>query len=387
MIYRKITSIVLKKAAKVPVITITGPRQSGKSTLTKQAFPAHRYVNLENIEYRNLAVDDPKGFLDSFPHPVIIDEVQYAPDLISYIQIIVDEGAAPGSFILTGSQNLLLMQQVAQSLAGRVAIFNLLPFSLEELADTNYTYSNYEEYLIRGFYPRIYDKDLEAQDWYRDYITTYVERDVRQLLNIENAALFRQFIEVCAGRIGQLVNFSDIGNMIGVSYQTVKRWLSILETSFIIYTIRPYHKNYDKRIVKSPKLYFYDVGLAATLLNIQAVDQVTMHFARGALFENFILNEIQKHFLNRGKRQSLYFWQDSTKKEIDLLIDLGTTLHTLEIKSGKTINRSFFKNLTYFKELEQKLAVASYLIYGGREIQRRSDITVLGWNQLGELPI
>lgn len=386
MITRAITNTVLGRAKKMPVITITGPRQSGKSTLTQQIFPDYNYVNLENIERREFAIEDPKGFLETFAYPIIIDEVQYAPKLISYIQLIVDEGIPSGSFILTGSQNLLLMQQVSQSLAGRAAIFNLLPFSIEELTKTAYEYKAFEDYLVRGFYPRIYDQDLTAHDWYMDYILTYVERDVRQLLNVENSTAFRQFIEICAGRIGQMVNFSDMGNMIGVSYQTTKRWLSILETSFILYTIRPYHKNYNKRIVKSPKLYFYDTGLACALMNIRTAEQFQIHFAKGALYENFIINEIRKNFLNKGERTNLYFWQDSTKKEIDLIVDLGLNLYPIEIKSGKTINSSFLKNLYYFSELSNNPKDLSYLVYGGDEFQKRSSATVLGWSHLNKLP-
>jgi len=219
-----------------------------------------------------------------------------------------------------------------------------------------------------------------------DYIQTYVERDVRQLLNISDAGLFRQFIEICAGRIGQLVNFSDIGSLIGVSYQTVKRWLSILETSFIIYTLRPYHKNYNKRIIKSPKLYFYDTGLACALMNIRTPEQYQIHFAKGALYENFIINEVYKQFLNKGERPSLYFWQDSTSKEIDLLVTLGLEIYPIEIKAGKTIHQNFIKNLQHFNRLSGNPVENSYLVYGGDEFQKRSIVTILGWNQLGELP-
>jgi uncharacterized protein len=272
-----------------------------------------------------------------------------------------------------------------QSLAGRVAIFNLLPFSLGELDASPYRAERYETYLVKGFYPRIYDKGLNPTTWLSDYVQTYVERDVRQLINLTEAEIFRQFLELCAGRIGQLVNFSEMGNALGISHQTVRRWLSILETSYIVYTLRPYHRNFQKRIVKSPKLYFYDTGLACALFNIRDEAQYRQHFAQGALFENFVINEISKLFHNQGQRPRLYFWRDSNGHEVGLLIDEGMVLHPVEIKSGKTVQPDFFKGLSFFNQLAGIAPHQSYLIYGGTERQKRSQAQVLGWRDLAEV--
>lgn len=387
MVRRALKQKLLSAAQKMPIITLTGPRQSGKSTLVKQAFPDYAYINLEKPVHRRFAQDDPNAFLEKYNEKVIIDEVQYVPELPSYLQVLVDEDDQPGRFILTGSQNLLLMQQVSQSLAGRVAIFTLLPFSLQELRNTQYTYKQYEKHLVKGFYPRIYDKDLNPTEWLNDYILTYVERDVRQLINLPDPDIFSQFIELCAGRIGQIVNFSEIGSLIGVSYQTVKRWISILKTSYLIYTLRPYHKNYNKRIVKSPKLYFYDTGLACALLNIKNEAEYQIHFAKGALFENFVINEVYKNHLNKGERVNIYFWRDQSGHEVDLVIDKGANIHPVEMKAGKTINTQFFKGLSFFNELSGTPASNGYLIYGGEEYQKRTKGNVLGWSHIGKLPI
>jgi hypothetical protein len=369
----------------MPVIAVTGPRQSGKSTLIKHLFPEHLYYNLEDIELRKFALEDPKGFLSNKGQKIIIDEVQYAPELLSYIQVISDEQKIAGQFILSGSQNLLLMQSIAQSLAGRVAIFNLLPFSLEEINSTDYEMSTYEEYILKGFYPRIYDMNLKPNDWLQDYLKTYVERDVRQILNVGDLGTFRSFLEICAGRIGQLVNFSEIGSQIGVSYQTVNRWLSVLESSFIIFTLRPYHQNFNKRIVKSPKLYFYDTGLACALLNLRNTDDLNRHFAKGALFENFIINEVQKNQLNASISPKNYFWNAAGAHEIAMLIDIGGKLVPIEIKSSRTINSQFFDSLKYFQAISGAEPQNSYLVYGGIETQNRSIATVIGWNSLADI--
>jgi len=371
----------------MPVVAVTGPRQSGKSTLIQQVFPEHPYVNLEDLEQRRFAKEDPKGFLLHLGKRAVIDEVQYAPDLLSYIQVTVDREKTAGQYVISGSQNLLLMESVAQSLAGRVAIFNLLPFSLEEIRDTPFALPDYEDYLFKGFYPRIYDQDLNPTDWLLNYIQTYVERDVRQLLNVGDLGAFRQFLEICAGRIGQLVNFSEIGNLVGVSYQTANKWLSVLQTSFIIHTLRPYHQNYNKRIVKTPKLYFYDTGLACALLNLRTVDDLNRHFAKGALFENFIINEVLKSRLNRNRYPKHYFWNAAGAHEIDLLLDQGGRLYPVEIKSGRTIGPHFFDSLHYFQALSGAAPEDSFLVYGGDELQTRSLAQVLGWRHLSQIPL
>ena len=387
MIIRLLGSKISAVAEKMPIIAVTGPRQSGKSTLIQQLFPNHTYLNLEDIELRKFALSDPKGFLLNAGQKAIIDEVQYAPELLSYIQVITDREKIAGQFIISGSQNLLLMQSIAQSLAGRVAIFNLLPFSLEEIYQTHFASPTYEDYILKGFYPRIYDLDLNPTTWLQDYLKTYVERDVRQILNVGDLGTFRQFLEICAGRIGQLVNFSEIGNMIGVSYQTINKWLNVLETSFIVYTLRPYHQNFNKRIVKSPKLYFYDTGLACALLNLRNVEDLNRHFAKGALFENLIINEILKNQLNRNLSPKNYFWNVSGSHEIDLLLDQGGRLLPIEIKSSRTIGNHFFDGLKYFQTLSGALPTESYLVYGGNEVQKRSIAQVLSWKNLHEIPL
>lgn len=387
MIPRTLRAKVLEAAQKMPVVAVTGPRQSGKSTLVKETFPDYAYANLEDMEYRRFALDDPKGFLGHLGEAAIIDEIQYAPDLLSYIQVITDRENRPGRYIISGSQNLLLMERVPQSLAGRVAIFNLLPFSVEELENTGYLEQDYEQHIVKGFYPRIYDKGLNPNEWLSDYIQTYVERDLRQVINVSDLGAFRQFLEICAGRIGQLVNFSDIGTLVGVSYQTIKKWLSVLETSFIVYLLRPYHKNYDKRIVKTPRLYFYDTGLACTLMNLRTPEELNRHFAKGALFENFIINEILKNHIHRNIRAGEYFWNAAGLREIDLILDKGGRLMPMEIKSGRTIQPAFFDNLHYFQQLSGALPEDSFLIYGGDEVQTRSVAQVLGWRTLWRIPV
>lgn len=387
MVTRILGDKIKEAAQKMPVVAVTGPRQSGKSTLVRQIFPTYTYSNLEDIEQRKFAKEDPKGYLKTIGARCIIDEVQYVPELLSYIQVTVDEHQQPGQYIISGSQNLLLMAQVSQSLAGRVGIFNLLPFSVEEIQHTPYALPEYEDYLLKGFYPRIYDRDLNPTDWLLDYIQTYVERDLRQLMNVGDLGAFRQFLEICAGRIGQLVNFSEMGSLIGVSYQTVKQWLSVLQTSFIIHLLRPYHQNYNKRIVKTPKLYFYDTGLACALLNLRSTEDINRHFAKGALFENFVINEVLKNHLHRNIHPSQYFWHASNSHEIDLLLHKGGRLLPVEIKSSRTLNPHFFDGLQYFQNLSGAAPEDSYLVYGGETQQQRSVATVLGWRNLGDIPL
>lgn len=387
MIERILGKKIIEAGQKMPVVAVTGPRQSGKSTLVKQIFPDHAYVNLEAPALRKFAAEDPEGFLRNLGKHAIIDEIQYVPDLLSYIQVSVDEAQIAGQFIISGSQNLLLMESVSQSLAGRVAIFNLLPFSLEEIQDTSFALPDYEDYVLKGFYPRIYDLDLNPTEWLLDYIQTYVERDLRQVINVSDLSTFRQFLEICAGRIGQLVNLSDIGNLIGISHPTVQKWLSVLQTSYIIHLLRPYHRNFNKRIVKSPKLYFYDTGLACALLNLRHIDDLNRHFAKGALFENFVINEVLKNHINRNLRPGSYFWNVAGNHEIDLLLDKGGRLYPIEIKSGRTINSHFFDSLQYFQSLSGALPEESFLVYGGDEAQKRSIAQALSWRHLGSIPL
>jgi uncharacterized protein len=385
MIPRQLTERAAELLAKYPIITITGPRQSGKTTLAKLLRPDFRYVTLENIAEREFARQDPKGFLETYQNGVILNEVQYVPDLFSYLQVVTDERQRTGEYILTGSQNFLLMEQITQSLAGRVAVFNLLPLSWAELRGTAYADATptWEAYLIGGSYPRKIVQAIDSVGFYDSYLQTYIERDVRQIKNILNLGLFQRFIQLLAGRIGQLFNQQSLAVELGVDNKTVNAWLTVLETSFIAYRLPPYYQNFSKRIVKTPKVYFYDTGLAAYLLGIRSVGDLAVHFARGSLFENLMINELTKNWLNRGQRPPFYFWSDQSSHEVDLLIDRGTGLTAVEIKSGHTIQPDFFKGLRYFGNLAPQTDLT--LIYGGDQPQQRTGFRVLTIDELDTL--
>ncbi len=374
-------NLLLKK---YPIIAITGPRQSGKTTFCKQLRPTYHYLNMELAENQDYARQDPHGFMETFKDGVILDEVQNVPELFPYIQYYTDERKQKGEYILSGSQHFLLLEKITQTLAGRVALFSLLPFSYEELKGSDWELESWQEIVWTGFYPRIYEADISPNDFYPDYIQTYVERDVRQIINVSDLNLFRNFIASCAGRCGQLFNATQIGNEVGVDRKTIKKWLSLLEASFIVFQMQPYHKNFKKRIVKSPKLYFYDVGLAAQLLGIRSADDLNVHFAKGALFENMVINELTKNLLNKHERPSFFFWQDSNQNEIDLLIDKVSSREIIEIKSGKTINKSFFRNIEKYKELDSGVE-KSWIVYGGDQAQQRSGTNIISWRQLSQL--
>ena len=383
MIPRQLTARASELLQKYPIITITGPRQSGKTTLAKMLRPDFRYVTLESLTEREFAQRDPKGFLETYQNGVILDEVQYVPDLFSYLQVVTDERQRTGEYILTGSQNFLMMESITQSLAGRVAVFNLLPFSWQELKNTQYAPASWETYLIYGSYPRPLVQDIDPVGFYDSYLQTYIERDVRQVKNILNLGLFQRFIQLLAGRVGQLFNQQSLGVELGIDNKTVNAWLTVLETSFIAYRLQPYYQNFSKRIVKTPKVYFYDTGLAAYLLGIRSEDDLRVHFARGLLFENLMINELTKNWLNRGQRPPFYFWSDQSNHEVDLLIDRGTSLTAVEIKSSKTIQPDFFRGLQYFDSLAPKTAPT--LLYGGDDPQQRTGVRVLTINELEEL--
>jgi len=384
MLNRDIENRVKSFIGKYPVISITGPRQSGKTTLVKKLFPDYKYINFEDVEKRSFAENDPKGFIYTFGNNVIFDEIQYVPDLFSFIQLRVDEDSE-SNFVITGSQNFLLLEKISQSLAGRVALFNLLPFSINELANTKYESENYTNLIFTGGYPRIYDKNLQPLEWYNNYITTYLERDVRQITNVGNLSAFQKFIKLCAGRIGQLINFSGIANELSVSYHTIQNWLSILEASFIVFRLQPYYKNFNKRLVKSPKLYFYDTGLACRLLGLQTSNQLDTFYLKGELFENFIISDLLKYKFNFSYDFSLYFWRNNQGKEIDCVIDMGMFEKIVEIKSGLTIHNEFFNNLVYWNKISETKITNNFIIYGGKEIQKRTTGTVVGWNKISEV--
>ena len=383
MIQRTLSEAIAKAADKLPVITITGPRQSGKTTLARAVFPEHTYTNLEYPDTREYAITDPRGFLQSAPR-MIIDEVQHAPTLTSYMQGMVDENRRPAQFVLTGSQNFSLAQSVSQSLAGRSAIFHLLPLSIQELRAAGYTADGYLPWLYQGFYPRLYDQQLPPEAWLPDYIQNYLERDVRQITQVQNLNIFQIFLKLCAGRTGQLLNMTSLANEVGVDVKTIKSWVSVLEASYIVFLLRPHYRNLNKRVVKTPKLYFYDTGLACSLLGIQGTDQLSNHYLKGELFESLVIAELQKQQFNRGQRPTDYFWRDNTGHEVDFLSEKGGNVRIGEIKSGKTIRPEFFRGLDFYKKIAPS-EVTSYLIYGGDTSQTRSAHTVLSWSNCTEL--
>lgn len=377
--------VELKQAAdSMPIVSVTGPRQSGKTTLVRNTFKEYKYFNLENQDTQMFAREDPRGFLSQHNGGVIIDEVQNVPELFSYLQTQADEMKKSGQFIITGSQNFLLLEKISQTLAGRVALQTLLPFSISELKNSPYREENYETYLYKGFYPRIYDKNLNPGKWLDSYVQTYIERDVRKMINIGDLFLFQNFIKICAARNGQLLNLTNISDDIGVSYQTIKRWISVLEASFIVFLVPPYYRNFNKRILKTPKLFFYDPGLAAYLLGIRSVDQLNSHYLKGELFEGLIILELKKYFLNRGINIPIYFWRDRSGNEIDCIIEFGNKITAIEIKSGRTIRNNFFNGLKYWQELTGTKPENAFLIYGGDEVQKRTIAQVYGWNQFLE---
>ena len=385
MIKRTLGEQIKLMAAKMPVITITGPRQSGKTTLAKQCFPDYEYMNLENPDVLEFAKSDPRLFLSQHKKGIIIDEAQVMPELFSYIQTISDENNKTGEFILTGSQNFLMTEKISQSLAGRVFITHLLPFSIEEIKKSKHWIENPNHYIFNGFYPRIYDKDIPPNLFYPSYIQTYTERDIRQIINVSNLHSFQRFMRLVAGRTAQLLNYSNIANELGHDLKTIKSWFSILESSFIIFFLQPHHKNYSKRLVKTPKLFFYDTGLACSLLGIKNEDEINLHWAKGALFENLIISDIAKNYLNKSQNPSLFFWRDNTGNELDCLVEGALSLKRIEIKSASTIHPDFFKGLAYYNKLSNSTSENSFLIYSGNKNLRRKEATVLSWKNTEQL--
>jgi uncharacterized protein len=361
-------------ASQYPVVTVTGPRQSGKTTLCRRVFADKHYINLENLDTRQYATDDPRGFLAALPDGAILDEIQQAPALLSYIQTIVDVDGRYGLFILTGSQQFEVSHAFSQSLAGRTALFKLLPFSLEELGAYQNDLST-DQLLLTGFYPRIWKDGLEPSQALAAYLETYVERDIRRLINIKDLTLFQRFLTLCAGRTGQLLNFSNLAADTGVSHQTARNWLTLLEAGYIVFRLPPYAVNIGKRLIKSPKLYFYDVGLAAHLLGLENTLHVSRDPLRGNLFENMVVMEALKYRFHRGKRANLHFYRDSNGNEVDLLVSSGPDLYPIEIKAGMTINKDYFKGLDSFAG-NFPLPHGRGLVYGGDETQLRSETSI-----------
>jgi len=384
MIPRTLESVLKKLAGQYPVVTITGPRQSGKTTLCRAAFPDTPYVNLERPDIREFACSDPLGFFAAHADGAILDEIQRAPQLVSYLQALVDERGQPGQFILTGSQQFEVMTTITQSLAGRTALLKLLPLSMEELSGAGIKLET-DQLLSTGFYPRIYDAAINPTQALGDYLETYVERDIRQLITIKNLTLFERFVRLCAGRIGQLVNLQSLGNDVGISHTTARSWLTLLEASYVVFLLQPWHTNISKRQIKIPKLYFYDVGLASYLLGIEKLSHVNRHPLRGNLFENMVVIEALKYRYHRGKRSNLYFWRDAKANEVDLLIESGADIAAVEIKSGATINSDYFKGLRTFVSRPASPPGTCALVYDGQQRQRRSDVTIWCAKDVGEM--
>ncbi|MBI4880306.1 MAG: ATP-binding protein [Planctomycetes bacterium] len=398
MFARTLQPVLRKAARRMPVVTLTGPRQSGKTTLARTAFPRHAYASLEDADQRSYALEDPRGFLGQFRGKVILDEVQRAPELLSYIQTIVDSEDVPGRFILTGSREFLLLAGISQSLAGRCAILHLLPFSLSELerraplqlrrlgrrlpAAGRSGAPDLMEVLFRGFYPRIHDKGLDPAHWLRDYFRTYVERDVRAIVNVGDLEALHRFTGLCAGRNGQLLNLSALASDCGVTHTTARRWLSVLEASFLVFLLRPHHQNFRKRLIRSPKLYFLDTGLLCYLLGIRSPAELHQHSSRGSIFASLVISELLKNYLHRGEEPRLFFWRDSTGHEVDVLIEEGRDLIPVEIKSGQTIASDFLSGLRRWLELAGRPKGPAALFYGGSRSLLLHGIPCCSWTCL-----
>lgn len=370
-------------AGQFKAVAVIGPRQSGKTTLVRMAFPDKAYVSLENPDTRRFAIEDPRGFIAGYPDGAILDEIQRTPDIFSYLQQVLDENKCKGRFIITGSNNFLLQENISQSLAGRVGYLYLLPLSINELPKHKLSVN---EQIHKGFYPAIYDKNgqTEVGKYYLNYIRTYIERDVRLIRNVTDLYTFERFLRLCAGRTGQLLNMNSLAVETGVDNKTIGAWLSVLEASFVVFRLQPYHKNYNKRIVKMPKLYFYDTGVASALLGIENPDQLALHPFRGGLFENMIIVDFLKSRYNKGNPNNLYFWRDSLGTEIDLLVEKANSLLPIEIKSGQTITDDYFKSMSAWLRISGM--EKGWVIYAGDEKQVRSNgITVLPLNEMERL--
>jgi len=385
MIPRVLTAKLRDLSKRYPVLAVLGPRQSGKTTLVKFAFPSLRYVSLEDPDIREYATRDPRSFLRDISEGAILDEAQRVPILFSYLQSWVEEHQGMGRYVLTGSQNFLMMEGISQSLAGRVAVLKLLPFSLAELAGTEHWQASVEEFMFRGLFPAIYDRHIEPADWYRSYIETYLERDVRQLRAVGDLDSFQRFLRMCASRTSQLVNLSSLASDCGVSHNTAKAWLSVLEASFLVYLSKPFHRNYGKRLVKTPKLYFTDPGLVCALQGITRPEQLETHFLRGALFETLVVSEILKYQTNRGRGPDCSFWRDQHGREVDCLLEEGGRTTAIEIKAGRTPNAEYFTGLGQWRRIAGPDAGETAVVYAGDSSQNRSAGRLVSWSAIESL--
>jgi len=381
MIPRQISGHIQKMLKQFPVISLTGPRQSGKTTLLRNAFPTYQYYNLERLDHRTMIISDPVGFLKTAGTNIIFDEAQNLPELFSYIQVISDEINLPGQYILSGSQSFLLNHRISQSLAGRVNVNHLLPFDITELGMIqNLTIF---QTILNGFYPRLYDQHIAPDNFYPSYLQTYIQRDVRTLKGIENLNTFSRFLGLCAGRIGQVLNLTSLANDAGIAVNTAKAWLSLLEASFIIYLVQPYFHNFNKRLIKSPKLYFYDTGVVCSLLKLTDQKMVRTNYLYGSLFENLVISEILKHQYHQGKQPSVYYWRESNGIEIDCIIEQGNNkLMALEIKGGQTFTKDYLKNLRNFTKAETNITINKAIVYAGEQSANLDSIRLIPWSKL-----
>jgi len=379
IVNRQISNSIEQNLGNYPILALTGPRQSGKTTLLKNILPDYRYVSMEDIDQRSFATEDPIGFLRIFDSHVIFDEVQQVPHLFSYLQTIVDESGQMGQFILSGSQNFHQMERITQSLAGKVAIFKLMPFDISELAQAGMLLSDWKSLIVKGFYPAIYDRNLNHSVYYSNYLQTYINRDVSELAKVQDIKRFGNFIRLCAGRAGQLLNINNLANACGISQPTAKSWLSILERSYILFLLQPYFENFNKRIVKTPKLYFYDTGLLSFLLGLRQSSDLDNQVLTGSLFENLIVAELYKRNYHLNQLRDYWFWRDSNGHEIDLLTRRGGGLDIFEIKSSQTIMPRLIKGMEYFDQISSGQVKNKTLIYGGNDNQDRTEYKVRNW--------
>jgi len=381
---RTIESVIQDLITKYPVVTVMGPRQSGKTTLCRKAFPEKQYVNLEAPDERQFAIEDPRGFLNTYQDGAILDEIQRTPELLSYLQPMVDEDPVPGKFILTGSQQLNVRESLTQSLAGRTGILTLLPFDWNEVQGYM-DVSDVDGLILHGFYPRLHHMRINPTQALGDYFETYVQRDVRQLIQIRHAQLFEKFVRLCAGRVGQLLNLQSLANETGVSHTTAREWISILEASYVIFQLPPWYANISKRLIKTPKIYFWDVGLAAYLLGLEEEKQVSRDPLRGNLFENMVVAEMFKQYYHYGKRPRLSFYRDSSGNEVDLVLERGQDLFPIEIKSGQTVSKQFFQGLNRFSGVVGDRIKKGVVVYAGESKQLRSDWETWPVKEMGEV--
>ena len=381
MIHRVALGKLKELARGFPIVAVIGPRQSGKTTLVQEAFKRHAYLSLEDLDVRDEAREDTRGFLRRRQGDFILDEVQHVPELFNYLQTYVDQKKRMGGVVLTGSQNFLLMERISQSLAGRVGLLPLLPFSWPEIKTVTGKDKPLDDVLFTGSYPPIFDRGVSPVDWYPRYVQTYIDRDVRLIRNIGNLSRFQRFVRLCAGRIGQLLNFRNLAADCGIDTKTAQSWMSVLEASYIVFLLRPHFRNFSKRLVKQSKLYFVDTGVACALLGIESSDQLSTHYLRGGLFENWVILERLKKRFNAGLNSNLYFWRDNTGHEIDLLEETGQTLHAWEIKAGETVQSDWVKGLNWFQNLSGP-DTKSTLVYGGDRSSSRMGIPVRSWRKL-----